>query len=160
MSNLCHVRGTAQAEREPQRMFDIAGHFVSARLGCGDDMPGRMPEQLLIADHALDERTHLIEVEGPVDLYSAPELQECTRRVIGDGKTSVLIDLSRVGFMDSTGLSVLVDTLKRLRAARAELLLIVSDYDVERLFELSGLYGAFRIYRSREEALEHRDRTS
>src|SRR3954464_5798220 len=119
-----------------------------------------MPDDLLISDYSLDRRTHLIEVEGQVDLYSAPELKASTKRVIDDGKTCVLIDLSRVSFMDSTGLGVLVDTLKRLRAARAELLLIVSDYDVERLFELTGLTGAFRIYRSRDEALEHCELTS
>src|SRR3954452_5104773 len=90
------------------------GHCWTFRFSpvrCGDEMRGRMPEQLLIADHALDERTHLIEVEGAVDLYSAPELQARTTRVIGERKTSVLIDLSRVIFIDSTGLSVLVDAL-------------------------------------------------
>ena len=114
-----------------------------------------MPEDLLIADYSLDGRAHLIEVEGQVDLYSAPEFKERTARVIGTGKRCVIIDLSRVTFMDSTGLGVLVGALKRLRAARAELLLVVTDYDIERLFELTGLDGVFRIYRSRDEALEN-----
>jgi anti-sigma B factor antagonist len=59
-----------------------------------------------------------------------------------------------VTFIDSTGLGVLMGALKRLRAARAKLLLVVTDYDVERVFEVAGLDGAFRIYRSREAALE------
>jgi len=113
-----------------------------------------MLEDLEIADYALDRCTHVIEVEGQVDLYSAPDFRERTARVIADGAQCVLIDLSRVTFMDSTGLGVLVGALKRLRAARADLLLVVSDYDIERLFELTGLDGSFKIYRSRDDALE------
>lgn len=113
-----------------------------------------MLEDLRIADYALDGRTHVIEVEGQVDLYSAPEFKERTGRVIDQGSTRVIIDLSRVGFMDSTGLGVLVGALKRLRAARAELLLVVTDYDIERLFELTGLDRTFKMYRSRDDALE------
>ena len=113
-----------------------------------------MLDDLVIADYALDRRTRVIEVEGQVDLYSAPEFKEQTARVIDGGAQRVIIDLSRLTFMDSTGLGVLVGALKRLRAARAELLLVVTDYDIERLFELTGLDGAFRIYRSRDDALE------
>jgi anti-sigma B factor antagonist len=114
-----------------------------------------MLDELRIADYALDGHAHVVEVEGQVDLYSAPELKEHTSRVIEQGKTCVIIDLSRVTFMDSTGLGVLVGALKRLRAARAELLLVVTDYDIERLFELTGLDGTFTIYRSRDDAIEH-----
>lgn len=113
-----------------------------------------MPEDLRITDHAIDRRTHVIEVEGQVDLYSAPEFKERTAQVIDQRKTRVIIDLSRVTFMDSTGLGVLIGALKRLRAARAQLLLVVTDYDIERLFELTGLDGTFRVFRSRDEALE------
>jgi anti-sigma B factor antagonist len=113
-----------------------------------------MPLDLRIADYALDGRTHLIEVEGQIDLYSAPEFKERTTRVIETGAKCVIIDLAGVSFLDSTGLGVLVSALKRIRAARAELLLVVTDYDIERLFELSGLDGTFRIFRSRDDALE------
>jgi anti-sigma B factor antagonist len=113
-----------------------------------------MLQDLQIADYALDSRTHVIEVEGQIDLYAAPEFKERTARVIEGGAKCVIIDLSRVTFMDSTGLGVLVGALKRIRAARADLLLVVTDYDIERLFELTGLDGTFRIYRSRDDALE------
>ena len=112
-----------------------------------------MQTDLHIADFAVDARTRVIEVAGHIDLYSGPEFKEHTARVISEGAQCVIIDLSRVGFMDSTGLGVLVGALKRMRAARADLLLVVSDYDVERLFELTGLDGSFRIYRTRDEAL-------
>jgi anti-sigma B factor antagonist len=74
--------------------------------------------------------------------------------VISHGPTRVIVDLSGVGFMDSTGLSVLVSALKRLRSAGGALSLVVTDYDIERLLEITGLDGIVAIYRSRDEALE------
>lgn len=107
-----------------------------------------------IADYALDARTHVIEIEGQVDLHSAPSLQERTRSVIGQGKIRVIVDLSGVTYIDSTGLGVLVDALKRLRRSNGALSLVVTDYDVERLFESTGLDGMFTLHRSRDEAVE------
>jgi anti-sigma B factor antagonist len=135
-------------------MLEAVAALVSAARPAGTRAAARMPEDMQIADYALDGRTRIIEVEGQVDLYSAPEFKERTAHVISDGAACVIIDLSRVTFMDSTGLGVLVGALKRMRAARADLLLVVTGYDIERLFELAGLDGSFRIYRSRDDALE------
>ena len=95
----------------------------------------------------------MIEVSGELDLYKAPELQALTARAIDAGSKNLIVDLSRVTFLDSTGLGILVATLNRLRRMSGSLALIVSDYDIERMLELSGLHGTFTIYRSREEAL-------
>lgn len=114
-----------------------------------------MLTDLRIADYALDGRTHTVEVEGQVDLYSAPEFKDCIARVLDEGKTRIIIDLSEVTFMDSTGLGVLVGCLKRIRASNGMLSLVVRDYDIERLLELTGLDRSFRIHRTRDDALEY-----
>ena len=110
---------------------------------------------LRIDDYALDARTHTIEVQGEVDLLSAPAFKERILGVIGDGKTRVIVDLSGVTFVDSTALSVLAGVLKQLRGADGSLALVVRDYDIERSFETGGLGGNFSFYRSRAEALEN-----
>ena len=105
-----------------------------------------------ISDHALQDQTHVIEVSGQIDLYAAPEFKQHTRDVIDGGAKRVIVDLSGVEFMDSTGLGVLVGALKRLRSAQGTLALVVTDYDIERMLELTGLDGVFDVYRSRDEA--------
>lgn len=97
--------------------------------------------------------THVVEIEGQVDLYSAPEFKERTTRALDVGATRVIIDLSRVTFMDSTGLGILINTLNRVRLARGELALVVTNYDLERLLDLTGLHGTFTLYRSRDQAV-------
>jgi anti-sigma B factor antagonist len=114
-----------------------------------------MPDDVNIADYAVDRDTQVLEVEGQIDLYTAPELKEHAWRAMDAGKTRLLVDLTRVTFMDSTGLGVLVGALKRLRAGLGELAIVVTGSDIERLFELTGLDRTFAVYRTRDEALEH-----
>lgn len=56
--------------------------------------------------------------------------------------------------MDSTGLGVLIGALRRIRSSRGTLALVVADAELERLFEITGLDGAFRIHSSRDDAVE------
>jgi len=109
---------------------------------------------LRITDHILDPSTHVIEVSGQIDLYAAPEFKHRTHDVIDKGAKKVIVDLSGVEFMDSTGLGVLVGALKRLRSTQGVLALVVTDYDIERMLELTGLDGILNVYRSRDEALQ------
>jgi anti-sigma B factor antagonist len=111
-------------------------------------------DRMHIADYALDGRTHCIEMGGQLDLYSTPAFKQRVAAVLEQGKTHVIVDLAGVTFMDSTTLGVLVGMLKRLRSLDGALALVVTDYDIERLFKLTGLYGTFTICRSRDEALE------
>jgi anti-sigma B factor antagonist len=130
---------------------------VSQSRGPGSNRSARMLSRdgdLRINDYPLDERTHVVEVAGQIDLYTAPEFRQRTHDVISRGTTRVIADLSGVGFMDSTGLSVVVSALKRLRTTGGALSLIVTDYDIERLLEITGLDGSVTIYRTREEALD------
>jgi anti-sigma B factor antagonist len=113
--------------------------------------------ELQIADHALDERTHVIALVGQVDLYSAPEFKQRTAEVIDQGKSRIVVDLSRVSFMDSTGLSVLVGALKRLRLTGGALAVVTANEDTLRLFEITGLNASFPIAPSREQAVQALD---
>jgi anti-sigma B factor antagonist len=107
-----------------------------------------------IADYGLDGRTHVIEIEGQIDLHAAPSMQERLDAVLEQGTTQVIVDISSVSYIDSTGLTVLVGALKRLRRSGGALSIVVTDYDIERMFESTGLDGMFSLYRSRDEALE------
>lgn len=54
-------------------------------------------------------------VEGEVDLYTAPQLWEVLDAAIAGAPHELVIDLSNVTFLDSSGLSLLVRAHKRLR---------------------------------------------
>ena len=106
-----------------------------------------------ISDKEIDSETHLIELGGEVDLYTAPEFKERMVQVIEDGKTRVVVDLSEATFIDSTTLGVLVGGVKRLRPNGGSLALVCTDQNIQKIFEITGLDRVFPIHETREAAL-------
>ena len=106
-----------------------------------------------IDDESIDAETHVIELGGEVDLYTAPEFKERLVQVIEDGKKQLVVDLSKATFIDSTTLGVLVGGVKRLRPSGGSLALVCTDQNITKIFEITGLDRVFPIHGSREEAL-------
>jgi anti-sigma B factor antagonist len=104
-------------------------------------------------DESVDERTHVVEPEGEVDLLTAPKLGRRLIRVADQGKTSVVVDLTRVTFIDSTGISVLINALRQITSRKGRLALVCPTKHILRPFEIAGLVGLLDIFRTREEAL-------
>ncbi len=106
-----------------------------------------------IDDESVDAETHVIELGGEVDLYTAPEFKERLVELIENGKTQIVVDLSEATFIDSTTLGVLVGGVKRLRPADGSLALVCSDENITKIFEITGLDRVFPIHETRDEAL-------
>jgi anti-sigma B factor antagonist len=106
-----------------------------------------------INDGEIDDQTHVIELGGEVDLYTAPEFKERMVELIDGGKKRIVVDLSEATFIDSTTLGVLVGGVKRLRPSGGELALVCSDQNITKIFEITGLDRVFPIHETREEAL-------
>jgi anti-sigma B factor antagonist len=106
-----------------------------------------------IQDEEIDRQTHVIELGGEIDLYTAPEFKERMVQLIDDGKKRIVVDLSSATFIDSTTLGVLVGGVKRLRPAGGALALVCTDQNITKIFEITGLDRVFSIHATREDAL-------
>ena len=106
-----------------------------------------------VEDEEIDAATHVVGVEGEVDLYSAPQLKRHVISAIDGGKSHIIVDLSKASFIDSTTLGVLVGARKRLRAHGGALAVVCPDPDQLGLFEMTGLDRVFSIHPDRDSAL-------
>ncbi len=106
-----------------------------------------------MTDHLVDDEVCVVCVGGYVDFDVAPRLKKCLVRRIEEGVRVILVDLSEAGFIDSTGIGVLVGALKRLREAGGALAVICANENVSSIFEIVGLENVISLYRSREDAL-------
>lgn len=100
---------------------------------------------------ATDGRATVV-VCGEVDLYTADQLHAALAKAVESGARQLTVDLSLVGFLDSTALGVLIAAAKLLPADDA-LDIVCPNEKIRRVFELTGLDGVFAIYKSRDEAL-------
>jgi anti-sigma B factor antagonist len=105
-----------------------------------------------IMQRELDDRTSVISVEGELDLSTAPRLKWMLVDSIEAGRVQVVIDLSLTTFIDSTAVGVLVAVNRSLDGG-ARLALVCTRPNVLKIFELSGIDGAFAIYPTLDEAL-------
>jgi anti-sigma B factor antagonist len=92
-------------------------------------------------------------VSGEVDVSSAGSLRDGLTELLETG-TSVVVDLTGVGFLDSTGLGALVTARKAAEDRGVQLPLVCSAERILKLFTITGLDGVFTICASVEEAQE------
>jgi anti-sigma B factor antagonist len=107
--------------------------------------------QLLEED--VDARTHVITVSGEIHVSTAPEFSRRLNAAIAHGK-SLVLDLTPTEFIDSTGLSVLLNGLRRVTRQRGRMALVCTNPTVLRLFEITRLDTTFDIHPTREAALD------
>ncbi|WP_369797984.1 STAS domain-containing protein [Cellulomonas sp. B6] len=87
----------------------------------------------------------VVHVAGEIDVSSADRLRERVSALVAEQRTDLVIDLTEVTFMDSTGLGLLVGTLKRVRTAGGRLVLVVDSERLLKVFRLTGLVQVFTI---------------
>ncbi len=95
----------------------------------------------------------VLAVNGEVDVATAPRLRERLIQLVNQGRHHVVVDLSGVDFLDSTGLGVLVGALKRVRTHDGELALVCSEPRVLKVFEITGLTKVFTMHPTVDEAV-------
>jgi len=94
--------------------------------------------ELFTAEVTTGDGEVVVAVRGEIDLVTAPALWETLVEVIPDTKRLV-VDLSETAFIDSTGLGVLVRTLKRMRHGGGALVLRGPRPNARKVLRITGL---------------------
>lgn len=95
----------------------------------------------------------VVTVSGEVDVYTAAQLRSALEDQIVAGQNALVVDLQDVGFIDSTGLGVLVGRLKTVKATGGRLSVVCSNERILRLFGITGLDQVLPIHDSVESAI-------
>jgi anti-sigma B factor antagonist len=94
----------------------------------------------------------VVQLAGELDLYNAQAVREELLRQAGEDPERLVVDLTQVTFIDSTGLGVLIEARTRLRNRQA-FMLAAPPLEARRALEISGLDRHFAVHDSVEEAL-------
>lgn len=107
--------------------------------------------ELSLSARNMADRT-VLEVGGEIDVYTAPMLREKLIALAEAGAKTVIVDLSHVEFLDSTGLGVLVGGLKRMRGLGGDFSLVCDQERLLKIFRITGLDQIFTLHSSVEAA--------
>jgi anti-anti-sigma factor len=107
-----------------------------------------------ISDEVLEDGTRVLSVSGQLDLATGPVLGQRIRRpLFWKDVTRLVVDLSGVTFIDSSGTSALVLSHAHAEALSREVLFICPDGNVLRRLQTYGLASRLALYNSRDAAL-------
>ncbi|MBV9057311.1 MAG: STAS domain-containing protein [Candidatus Eremiobacteraeota bacterium] len=100
----------------------------------------------------------LFRLRGSLDLATAPTVRAALTDAAEEKGHDVIVDLTGLEFLDSTGLGVLIGAHRRAAERGGSFRLVVSDGPISRLLNITGLMGVFAVYRSLDDARGERDR--
>jgi anti-sigma B factor antagonist len=98
-----------------------------------------------------ERETAVVSAQGELDAYAAPDLSEAFRQQDLEG--SLVVDLSRVSFMDSTALGLLVGTVNELAEKGGRARVVLPQTAARRIFEITTLDRVLPVSASRADAL-------
>jgi anti-sigma B factor antagonist len=108
-----------------------------------------------LAEDSSDGGAHIIEVSGEIHVSTAPEFAQRLSAAIDSGQTAVVLDMAGVEFIDSTGLSVLLNGLRLVNQMQGRMALVCTNPTVLRLFQITSLVETFDIFDDRAGAIAH-----
>lgn len=108
---------------------------------------------LKVTPRPLGDAMQALDLEGEVDVYTAPALRQAIVEQVDSGTKHLMINLSRVEYLDSTGLGILIGGVKRLKEQGGSLRLTGPSARITRIFEITGLNKIFDVYPTEQEAL-------
>ncbi|PLX97264.1 MAG: anti-anti-sigma factor [Desulfuromonas sp.] len=104
----------------------------------------------------MTEQNEIVQIsvqEERMDAHNSGDLKEQMLQLFDEGKINLIVDLSAVRFIDSSGLGALVSGFKNASAREGNLKLCCLQPQVRSMFELTRLHRVFEIYATEEEAL-------
>jgi anti-sigma B factor antagonist len=96
-------------------------------------------------------RAAIVEVIGELDIATSPQLERALERAFESGADPLVIDLRKLAFMDSTGLSVIVSAHQHMSETGHSFSVVKGPQQVQRLLDLTGVSGRLRLVDSPED---------
>lgn len=93
-----------------------------------------------------DGEPKVVPLEGEIDLHESPQVMERLNPLIASRLPKIHLDLSRVSYIDSSGLATFIDAMQRIQAYGGEFALVAMRESVHKIFEISRLDQVFKIY--------------
>lgn len=100
------------------------------------------------------DKTTIFDVSGDIDFANSPEVRHSVLHEIREDRTSrVVVNLTNVRYIDSSGVASLVEGLKASRDLGSRFVLFGLSPSARELLQLSRLIKVFEIYDTEEQAL-------
>ena len=120
----------------------------------GERKKGRMPKTTIAScPMPRKDRLNVLPLEGEIDLHVSPNIAETLHSMIEKKPKRLVVDLTRVSYVDSSALAVLIEGKQKIEAYGGKFALAGLREDVRTIFEIARLDQIFRIFPDVDAAL-------
>jgi len=99
------------------------------------------------------DQPNVLPLEGEIDLHVSPEVAESLRSMIAKKPKQVVVDLSKVTYLDSSGLAVLIEGLQKVQEYGGRFAIVGMQESVKHIFDIARLDQVFQIFPDVDTAL-------
>ena len=97
--------------------------------------------------------TTVLDVTGEIDVYTAPQFKDAVNGIIAAGQKHLVVNMTDVTYMDSSGFGALLSATRRLRPQGGTVNLVKVSSAIDRILRITRLNTVFATYDSIDEAL-------
>ena len=94
----------------------------------------------------------VVSIEGSLDTNTSKEADDQLTKLVDEGRVKLLIDLTNLDYISSSGLRILLATSKKLKPLKGEMRICGLNETVNEVFEISGFTMIFNVLKTIEEA--------
>ena len=99
------------------------------------------------------ENPNVLPLEGEIDLHVSPGISASLKAMVENKPQTLVVDLSKVSYIDSSGLAVLIEAMQNVAAYKGGFALAGLQDGVRPIFEIARLDQVFRIFPDVDSAL-------
>ena len=100
-----------------------------------------------------DAGIEILQVSGRIDPSTSNQLEEEINSVLSAGQSKLVLNLSEVDFISSTGLRIFLSALKKVKAQNGDVKICCMNSNIEKIFKIAGFVSLFDILPTEEEAV-------
>jgi len=108
---------------------------------------------IIIESQDMDNGSVLVLLSGDFDTFTAAEVQQALHMHLDGGRRLLAVSLEAVRYIDSTGLSALLSAARRARENKGSLVIVSTNPQINKVFNITGLTRIFPIYGNCDEAV-------
>ena len=108
-----------------------------------------------LKNHVESNGIVVISPVGKLNMVHAPLLRDSVSKLVAEGQSKFVIDLSKVDFLDSSGLGALIGSLKLARQADGDVRIVAPNEQVQLVLKLTNMDRIFTSYPTLESAYQN-----
>jgi anti-sigma B factor antagonist len=106
----------------------------------------------LAVERCRNDGYELLKVEGELEIATAPRMLAALNEAVADMSRPLVVDLTEVVFMDSTGLALLINVRRRVVRRGQGFAIVCPSGPIARVFEIADMVESLRVFPDRESA--------